>query len=374
MAAPSVEWLLEDLLPGKDLTIIGGRAKVGKTRLVVALMKALLTGEGCMGFKNPNPGRVVIFCSDDQADGDTYQMLNSARIWDHPRLLWSRRYRMNERNLDALLATINENPGAVVVLDSLRSITRTSGIDENSPDIGPLIYDLKQAVIDNGGSLLLIHHCNKSNAALGVEALSGHNSIPGAANTVITLHYPGDGEDPAKSTLDRRLFREARSGNGCDLLVSTKDENGGYSVIDTWEGYQAKQTSELRFAEATHQLLGDEDLHQGLQVMLSLFEGGNCLGITALQLCQQIGLCNTEAQRVRDLNGTETKAYKRMQRQLEKLTATPQKRGSKTRKAKGDSGALLVAVPQVGTTEGIAAKLYSLTPEGVRVVKEITGG
>lgn len=373
MAAPKVDWLLEDLLPAQDLTIIGGRAKVGKTRLVVALMKALLSGDSCLGFKNPNPGRVVIFCSDDQADGDTYQMLNAVGVWNNPRLLWSRRFRINERNLDGLLETIKANPGAVVVLDSLRSITRTSGIDENCPDIGPLIYDLKQAVIDNGGSLVLIHHCNKSNAALGVEALSGHNSIPGAANTVITLHYPCEGEETNKTTLERRLVREARSGQGCDLLVNTKDENGGYSVIDTWENYRAKQTSEIQFAEVTQQLLGDEDLHQGLQVMLELFQSGKCLGITALQLCQRIGLCNAEAQRVRDLDASETKAYKRMQRQLEKLTAKPQKRGKRTKDKGDDSGVLLVAVPQVGTTEGVAAKVYSLTAEGVKVVKEITG-
>lgn len=54
-------------------------------------------------------------------------------------------------------------------------------------------YDLKQVVIDSGGTQLLIHHCNKGVDLVGVVALSGHNAIGGAANTVITLnHCPKD--------------------------------------------------------------------------------------------------------------------------------------------------------------------------------------
>ena len=70
-------------------------------------------------------------------------------------------------------------------LDSLRPITR-NGISENDAEMGELLYDLKGVVLDNGGSLALIHHCNKGNDAVGMEALSGHNSIPGAGNTVLT--------------------------------------------------------------------------------------------------------------------------------------------------------------------------------------------
>ena len=58
---------------------------------------------------------------------------------------------MNEKNLDTLLLDIHNNPGAVVFLDSLRSINRSSGIDENSPEMGEQLYTLKQAVLDAGG-------------------------------------------------------------------------------------------------------------------------------------------------------------------------------------------------------------------------------
>ena len=45
MEKPKIEWLIEGVMPANDLTFIGGRAKVGKTRLAVALIRALLLGE-----------------------------------------------------------------------------------------------------------------------------------------------------------------------------------------------------------------------------------------------------------------------------------------------------------------------------------------
>ena len=42
MVRPKVEWLIPDCIPQGDLTIICGRAKVGKTILVMDLIRCLL--------------------------------------------------------------------------------------------------------------------------------------------------------------------------------------------------------------------------------------------------------------------------------------------------------------------------------------------
>ena len=42
---PELNWLVENRIPKTDLTIIGGKPKVGKTRLSIGLARCLLMGE-----------------------------------------------------------------------------------------------------------------------------------------------------------------------------------------------------------------------------------------------------------------------------------------------------------------------------------------
>jgi Fe2+ or Zn2+ uptake regulation protein len=263
MERPEVHWLIKNLIPYGDMSIIGGRPKVGKTRLAVALVAAILTGDEFIGFGSPEQTCSVLLVTDDQADGDTADMLDSLKIWSHARLKWSPHFRVNENDLDKLLADIKANPGALVVLDSLRSITRSLGCSENDPEMGACLYDLKQSVLEAGGSLVLIHHANKTNDLIGVEALSGHSAIAGAANTVITLHYcPDDSGKPDKQNNQRRLVREARSGEGCDLVLSPNPGTGGFyraSEFSAWQQQlkdaKAENKRESRMTATQDQIL-----------------------------------------------------------------------------------------------------------------------
>ncbi len=240
MEAPRLDWLLPGLLPANDMTILGGRAKVGKTRLAVAMAAAFLTGSEVLGA-TPETLRPVVLITDDQADHDTATQLQALGLWSHERLHWSRSFRLTEHDLDRLLESVKENPGAVVVMDSLRSIGRSLRYGENDPEIGSMLYDLKQAVIDAGGSLLLIHHCNKAEGLIGTEALSGHNAIAGAANTILTMHHlPGPKGQPMKGEdTPRRLVREARSGPGFDLVIDS--QGGRYRRVCTFADWQQQQ-------------------------------------------------------------------------------------------------------------------------------------
>ena len=251
MKKPVIHWLLPGLLPANDLTILGGRPKVGKTRLAVAMAAAVLKGEALFDLPAPAKAAPVVLVTDDQSDGDTASMLEAVKLWDHPNLIWSRNFRISETDLDALLETIKANPGALVIIDSLRSISRSMQKGENDPEIGAVLYDLKQAVMDAGGTLLLIHHCNKAADLVGVEALSGHNAIAGAANTVLTMHYLlGENNQPNKSIPERQLFREARSGDGFDLVI-TRDGNS-FRSLGSMESHKEKAQEQKQLMKLSH--------------------------------------------------------------------------------------------------------------------------
>ena len=149
-------------------------------------------------------------------------------------------------DIDQLLMAIESNPGALVIIDSLRSISRCLQHGKNDPESGVVLYDLKQAVTDAGGTLLLIHHCNKAVDLVGVEALSGHNAIAGAANTVLTMHYVDSKGQADKQAPERRLVREARSGEGFDLVISRDGPGRFKRVCDQGEWKRQQQEASTR--------------------------------------------------------------------------------------------------------------------------------
>ena len=273
---------------------------------------------------------------------------------------------MTERNLDGLLKTIEANPGAVVVMDSLRSVTRSTGIDENSPEIGPLLYDLKTAVTDAGGTLMLVHHCNKSNDTIGTEALSGHNSIPSAGNTVITLHYLGDN----KETLNRRMVREARSGQGADLVVTGGSDaiyinQGSYS-----EYSRAKETEEL--SDQMQQLLnGNQALEKSLRVLLRVYRNPMAApGVSLLMLMQEIKLVKQGVTKVKELGADENGTYRSLKGWFDKNCEQPPDKFIKRKKDQA-AQALLVSIKSKSSAEGQGAVMYSLTEHGASTLEEL---
>ena len=289
MAKPVIRWLLPGVLPAGDLTILGGRPKVGKTRLAMAFAAAVLEGQSCFDMQKPAKRAPVILCTDDQSDGDTAEMLEALNLWDHPRLTWSKHFRLCERDIDQLLMAIESNPGALVIIDSLRSICRCLQHGENDPESGVVLYDLKQAVADAGGTLLLIHHCNKSADLVGIEALSGHNAIAGAANTVLTLHYSGSEGKPNKQAPERRLVREARSGEGFDLVIS-RDGPGRFKRVCDQDEWQKRQKE----AKQREQL---SDLQQEVLAVVNALEGQ---WLTRRQVCEALDIEWTNRGRNKD--------------------------------------------------------------------------
>jgi hypothetical protein len=169
----------------------------------------------------------------------------------------------------------------------LRSVSRSLPAGENDPEIGAYLYDLKQAVTEAGGTLVLIHHCNKAADLVGVEALSGHNAIAGAANTVLTMHYMPDANGkPDKTNQQRRLVREARSGEGCDLVVDRGAGAGTYRQVSSFDQWQ-KQLSEAKKANKLEQLTTMQQ-----QVRDALEDSGEWM--TRRQVCDAIGVAWTE--------------------------------------------------------------------------------
>ena len=350
MVRPKVEWLIPDCIPQGDLTIICGRAKVGKTILVMDLIRCLLTGDQFLGF--PGAGlHKVLLASDDQGDGDTADMLDRLKIWDNPNLVWSSKFRVTEEQLDQLLQTIEQNPGLVVVVDSLRSVTRSMECSESDSSLGLVLYDIKSAVVAAGGTLVLIHHANKMNDAVGMEAMSGHNSIAGAGNGVLSLSYlpKPDGKGLQKGIRERRMVREARSGPPCDLVVSI-GPTGRFSRVSTFEEFEqlADKNANRNDLNGVPQVVKDSLLN-----MLDRYDSG-ADPTAIIPLLRETGHCDAAVKVKADLD-TTTK-YVSLQRHLNTLN---------------DKGVVDVVLEPGGFSGQMNQQGWKLTEEGAEMVREV---
>ena len=315
---PEIEWLVEDRIPANDLTIVGGRPKVGKTRLVVGLAKSLLTGEPFLGVKPAGLSNVILI-TDDQSAADSGQMFKAAGIFNHPNLYWSKKFRYTEKDLDKLLLDIKYYEKPVVILDCFRSITRSTGVKENDSAAGVICYDMKHAITEAGGSFILLHHANKDSNAVGADALSGSTAIAGAANTVLTVNYLEDKDNPnklLKSSKDRRLVREARSGNDFDLVASLNFDCS-FDVVCTYEELQDKKLEE----DQTNQLKRlPKDFEAILGVMYRRFTDKEP-AVSPIDLMKEAKLCRKSVEKKKDLTKAENNTYVTVNRKISEFIA-----------------------------------------------------
>ena len=313
---PELNWLVENRIPKTDLTIIGGKPKVGKTRLSIGLARCLLMGEEFLDVKPAGLSKIILI-TDDQSDADSGQMMQAAGIYEHPNLYWTKKFRYTENDINRVLKDIKTFDEPIVILDSFRSTTRTTGVRENDQEAGMILYDLKHAITEEGGTFILLHHANKDNNNVGVDALSGNTAISGAANTVLTIHHLQDPETNKlqKNIKERRIVREARSGEDFDLIATLNFDNS-FKVVCNFEDYQEKQTVEEQEKKVIDKLKKvPDDMQRILSVMLHRFNKSETAA-DVIELMKIAKLCKKSVLKKSDFINKELNIYTKINRYI----------------------------------------------------------
>ena len=313
---PELNWLVENRIPKTDLTIIGGKPKVGKTRLSIGLARCLLMGEEFLDVKPAGLSKIILI-TDDQSDADSGQMMQAAGIYEHPNLYWSKKFRYTENDINRVLKDIKTFDEPIVILDSFRSTTRTTGVRENDQEAGMILYDLKHAITEEGGTFILLHHANKDNNNVGVDALSGNTAISGAANTVLTIHHLQDPETNKlqKNIKERRIVREARRGEDFDLIATLNFDNS-FKVVCNFEDYQEKQTVEEQEKKVIDKLKKvPDDMQRILSVMLHRFNKSETAA-DVIELMKIAKLCKKSVLKKSDFINKELNIYTKINRYI----------------------------------------------------------
>ena len=176
----ALEWVIPGILPKGETVLLAAQAKTGKTLLATDIAYAVISGEKVIGESPGVTGRVLLVSSDESANSTRRRL--RARGFDL--LAKSKNLRvmtaLDLTDLSPLEQELEDFRPQLVIIDSLTSITRDSGISEKDAEFAKPIYKLKEMLSRYGAAGILIHHENKDREAKGINKVSGSARIVAA--------------------------------------------------------------------------------------------------------------------------------------------------------------------------------------------------
>lgn len=185
---PGTDYLIDQMMPYDGYVLVTGQKKVGKTTLMINVIKALTQKEKFLGeFSTHEKSRVALFDT-EMSKRQHMLWLESAELLDE-RKLYTENLRGEARALglfddemeERLVQKLIDQGIDVMVIDPLGPILRAYGIDENSnSEVGRVIdrlLTIKQAA--NVSGLLINQHQGKD-GNLGARGASVLEDTPDA--------------------------------------------------------------------------------------------------------------------------------------------------------------------------------------------------
>jgi hypothetical protein len=224
MGTDALEWIVPGILPKGETVLLAAQAKCGKTLLATDIAYAVLSGGEVLGEQVGVKGRVLLISSDESQNSTRRRL--KARGFDllpesgNLRIMTS----LDISDLSPLEKELEDFRPHLVIIDSLTSITRESGLNEKDAEFARPLYKLKDLLGRYGAAGILIHHQNKDKEAKGIDKVSGSARIVAAVWGIwqIVAKDPNNEQDTI-----RWLKVKPREGEAVTLSL-------GINPKDTW--------------------------------------------------------------------------------------------------------------------------------------------
>ena len=183
-----LQWLIEGFLPQGEMAILGATPKAGKTILALNAAYAVATGKTFLGM-DTHQGAVLLISTDESPNSTRSKMLRMGFTKEMPVAVLTQ---FDIQNLEPLIAALEKFKPVLVVVDSLKSITKSVTESENSPEFANHIFRLKEIFSAYNCGSILIHHTGKTKDNEGVYRLRGSSAIAGAVWAIWLLQRTGE--------------------------------------------------------------------------------------------------------------------------------------------------------------------------------------
>jgi len=238
--------------------LISALPKVGKSALVMGIAGAVFKGESSfLGLPISNKFDHLIIVGNDQnykqwgklflREGLCTRNENNKIRLDPRIALWAQGtgIQLNEEGIERIVKECEKRPNALILVDTLRSVTAQMGLDENKTEIQAPIRRIQDATAEHGVTGIFLHHTTKSvGGGNAVIASSGSAAIPAAFDQTILMNW-------LKPSLDQSAQSDKRISISCmgrglgAMLVAEISDGLWVSHGDGEAAVQAEKISEL---------------------------------------------------------------------------------------------------------------------------------
>jgi AAA domain len=238
MELPPIKWTIPDLLP-EGVTILAGRAKIGKSFLIFGLCVAVASGGEALGKIPVGQGDVLYVALEDNKRrlkkrlkgliGDAEKAPDNLTI----AIEWPR---LDDGGVEKLDRWLEDHPNArLVAIDILKSIRPRGGQGRNIYDLDyESLEPLKPLIEKHGVAIVVVHHLNQGQSPDPLTLISGSEGLVGVVDGTLvlrrergkhdaTLHVAGkDIEDEKEHALtwDANLTNWTLVGDAEDFRMS----------------------------------------------------------------------------------------------------------------------------------------------------------
>ena len=243
MRFPEPRWAVEGVL-AEGLSILGGRPKIGKSWLALALGAAIASGSEALGRIPTEAGDVLYLALEDNKRRlqERMRRIIQSSSWPERLHLTNAWPKTGAGGLDLLDEWCDAHPDArLVIVDTLARVRPIrSGRGDLYAEDYRIGQDLKALADSHGIAVLVVHHLRKMDSDDPLELLSGTLGLPGAADSVLIMRRER-GKD------DATLFVTGRDVEERELAVEWDEA--------LWQWVHRGSAEEYRRSEARKEIL-----------------------------------------------------------------------------------------------------------------------
>lgn len=284
---PVNKWLWDEIFLLGCVNLLIAREKVGKTALIVYVLRCWLSRSGAMGIAMAQPPEqpAILIAGTDQGLNDWSWYLDKAGLATKKQIdddnaefqlvpeikkLWTQDAPifLDEEGIANLGKLVAKHPGSLLICDSLATLNGPLGLKENDADFAEPLRALSREMEKHRVTTIVLHHAGKGNESeRGSTASRGTTAVTAAVSRIVQLAWVDD-----KNKLDNRiaLTTEGRQAKSVGLVIEQVEacswvKVGDLDEIAREEGRKKAEenlTERQEFALAEVRDVWEQDHHE----------------------------------------------------------------------------------------------------------------